>query len=275
MPLTPAQVRGVAFNKPPRGKRGYHEDEVDAFVDVVAAELARLLEQHTDLRTQLAQRDQQPTPGAIDTAAAPRAPASPPMRQPPSADADESHHHAARVLNLAQQTADRVTSQATADAEALLSQAHAHAEQLLCQARTTAEALISEATTRVETILHDARTRADTVEQQSRDKVDKVASAQQEVLRQHTEIITALGADKTALENSIEHLHAFDSDYRTHLMRFVHAQLHQLGAQELAGPADLTSTQQAPVAAGSGTRPKTSVPRSSRDQHRWQPAVNA
>jgi DivIVA domain-containing protein len=159
MPLTPAQVRGVAFNKPPRGKRGYHEDEVDAFLAVVAAELARLLEQHTDLRTQLAQCDQQPSPGAIDTAAAPRAPASPPRRQPPSADAEDSHHHAARVLNLAQQTADRMTSQATAEADALLSQARTNAEQLLCQARTTAEALISEATTRVETILHDARTR--------------------------------------------------------------------------------------------------------------------
>jgi DivIVA domain-containing protein len=275
MPLTPAQVRGVAFNKPPRGKRGYHEDEVDAFLDVVAAELARLLEQHTDLRTQLAQRDQQPTPGSLDTAAAPRAPAFPPMRQPPSADADDSHHHAARVLNLAQQTADRVTSQATADADALLSQARTHAEQLLCQARTTAEGLVSEATIRVETILHDARTRADTVEQQARDKVDKVASAQQEVLRQHAEIITALGADKTALENSIERLHAFESDYRTHLMRFVHAQLQQLGAQELAGPADPTSTQQGPVVAGSGTRPETSPPRSSPDQHRWRPAVGA
>jgi DivIVA domain-containing protein len=275
MPLTPAQVRGVAFNKPPRDKRGYHEDEVDAFLDVVAAELARLLEQHTDLRTQLAQCDQQPSPGAIDTAAAPLQSASPPMRQPPSADADDSHHHAARVLNLAQQTADRMTSQATAEADALLSQAHTNAEQLLCQARTTAEGLISEATTRVETILHDARTRADTVEQQSRDKVGKVASQQHEVLRQHTEIITTLGADKTALENSIEHLHAFESDYRTHLTRFLHAQLQQLGAQEPAGPADPISTQQASVAAGSGTRPQTSPPRSSPDKHHWRPAVGA
>ncbi len=31
MPLTPADVHNVAFSKPPIGKRGYNEDEVDAF----------------------------------------------------------------------------------------------------------------------------------------------------------------------------------------------------------------------------------------------------
>jgi DivIVA domain-containing protein len=29
MPLTPADVANVVFSKPPLGKRGYHEDEVD------------------------------------------------------------------------------------------------------------------------------------------------------------------------------------------------------------------------------------------------------
>jgi len=37
--LTPQQVRDVAFAKPPTGKRGYNEDEVDAFLDLVAAAL--------------------------------------------------------------------------------------------------------------------------------------------------------------------------------------------------------------------------------------------
>jgi DivIVA domain-containing protein len=44
MPLTPADVHNVAFKKPSIGKRGYDEDEVDAFLDVVEAELARLIE---------------------------------------------------------------------------------------------------------------------------------------------------------------------------------------------------------------------------------------
>src|ERR1700757_700028 len=50
MPLTPADVHNVAFSKPPIGKRGYNEDEVDAFLDLVEAELTRLIEENRDLR---------------------------------------------------------------------------------------------------------------------------------------------------------------------------------------------------------------------------------
>ena len=48
MPLTPADVHNVAFSKPPIGKRGYNEDEVDAFLDLVENELARLIEENSD-----------------------------------------------------------------------------------------------------------------------------------------------------------------------------------------------------------------------------------
>ncbi|WP_281253106.1 DivIVA domain-containing protein [Mycobacterium terramassiliense] len=37
--LTADQVRNVAFSKPPIGMRGYHEDEVDRFLEAVAAQL--------------------------------------------------------------------------------------------------------------------------------------------------------------------------------------------------------------------------------------------
>ncbi len=37
--LTPEQVHNVAFAKPALGKRGYNEDEVDAFLDLVEAAL--------------------------------------------------------------------------------------------------------------------------------------------------------------------------------------------------------------------------------------------
>src|SRR5919199_1167766 len=58
MPLTPADVHNVAFSKPPIGKRGYNEDEVDAFLDLVEAELARLIEENDDLREQVSQLEQ-------------------------------------------------------------------------------------------------------------------------------------------------------------------------------------------------------------------------
>ena len=50
MPLTPTDVHNIAFSKPPIGKRGCHEDEVDAFLDLVQAELTRLPAEHS-LRT--------------------------------------------------------------------------------------------------------------------------------------------------------------------------------------------------------------------------------
>ena len=37
--LTPEQVRNIAFSKPPIGKRGYNEDEVDAFLDRVEEQM--------------------------------------------------------------------------------------------------------------------------------------------------------------------------------------------------------------------------------------------
>jgi DivIVA domain-containing protein len=53
MPLTPAEVHNVAFKKPPIGKRGYDEEEVDAFLDIVEVELARLMEENNDLRARI------------------------------------------------------------------------------------------------------------------------------------------------------------------------------------------------------------------------------
>ena len=47
MPLMAADVRNVTFSKLPIGKRGYHEDEVDAFLDLVVSELARWIQEST------------------------------------------------------------------------------------------------------------------------------------------------------------------------------------------------------------------------------------
>ena len=51
------------------GKRGYHEDEVDAFLDLVEAELARLIQENNDLRNQVEQLDQQQRAAPVDTGA--------------------------------------------------------------------------------------------------------------------------------------------------------------------------------------------------------------
>ena len=50
MPLSPADVHNVAFSKPPIGKRGYNEDEVDQFLDLVEDTLAQLQDENDELR---------------------------------------------------------------------------------------------------------------------------------------------------------------------------------------------------------------------------------
>src|SRR6185295_7340468 len=62
MPLTPADVHNVAFKKPSIGKRGYDEDEVDAFFDVVEAVLTRLIEENSDLSARLTEFEAGGTP---------------------------------------------------------------------------------------------------------------------------------------------------------------------------------------------------------------------
>src|SRR4030081_2255746 len=76
MPLTPADVHNVAFSKPPIGKRGYNEDEVDAFLDLVENELTRLVEENADLRQRIEELDREQAAGG-GVAAAPAAAAQP------------------------------------------------------------------------------------------------------------------------------------------------------------------------------------------------------
>jgi DivIVA domain-containing protein len=51
--LTPADVRNVTFSKPPLGKRGYDEQEVDTFLDRVESTLTALTEEIHVLRARL------------------------------------------------------------------------------------------------------------------------------------------------------------------------------------------------------------------------------
>ena len=54
MPLTPADVRNKQFSTT-RLRPGYDEEEVDAFLDEVEAELDRLIQDNEELRAKLAE----------------------------------------------------------------------------------------------------------------------------------------------------------------------------------------------------------------------------
>jgi DivIVA domain-containing protein len=176
MPVTAADVRNVVFSKPSIGKRSYHEDEVDSFLDVVGAELARLLTENNDLRNRVAQLEQCQRAAPVDAAANLR-PLQPPVITPiplprteQTSPGGDHHVPAAKVLGLAQEIADRLTREAKAEADAMLSNARTTSEQLLCQARAKADGMVTKVRTRAETLLTDARSNADTLDRQSREK---------------------------------------------------------------------------------------------------------
>jgi len=57
MPLTPADIHNMAFKKSALGRRGYDEEQVDALLDAVTAEMIQLLERNDALRAQVRRAD--------------------------------------------------------------------------------------------------------------------------------------------------------------------------------------------------------------------------
>ena len=261
MPLTPADVHNVAFSKPPIGKRGYNEDEVDAFLDLVENELTRLIEENADLRQRVAELDQelgtaraggggvaqptqsiplyQPRAGArTRSVAAPaagvrRAPAAAPRRS-----ATTPHIKAAKVLSLAQDTADRLTGTAKAESDKLLADARAQADAMVSEARHTAETTVSEAKARADAMLSDAQTRSETQLRQAQEKADAL---QADAERKHSEIMGTINQQRTVLEGRLEQLRTFEREYRTRLKTYLESQLEELGQRGSAAPVDSTA----------------------------------
>ncbi|WP_102142700.1 DivIVA-like cell division protein Wag31 [Mycobacterium hubeiense] len=246
MPLTPADVHNVAFSKPPIGKRGYNEDEVDAFLDLVENELTRLIEENADLRQRVAELDQELASaragGAQQTAAIPlyepepTPPPQPVYEAPQAAEMSEDQAiKAAKVLSLAQDTADRLTTTAKAESEKLLADARAQADAMVSEARMTAEKTVAEARQRADAMLADAQTRSEAQLRQAQEKADAL---QADAERKHSEIMGTINQQRTVLEGRLEQLRTFEREYRTRLKTYLESQLEELGQRGSAAPVD-------------------------------------
>jgi DivIVA domain-containing protein len=252
MPLTPADVHNVAFSKPPIGKRGYNEDEVDAFLDLVENELTRLIEENDDLRQRVAELDQELDSGGGDgaqsTQSIPQYEAAPPptpepeptaqpvYEAPPSSSVnDDQAMKAARVLALAQDTADRLTGTAKAESDKMLADARAEADTLVSEARQTAETTVAEARQRADAMLADAQNRSETQLRQAQEKADAL---QADAERKHSEIMGTINQQRTVLEGRLEQLRTFEREYRTRLKTYLESQLEELGQRGSAAPVD-------------------------------------
>jgi DivIVA domain-containing protein len=229
LPLTPADVHNVVFKKPPIGKRGYDEDEVDAFLDVVEAELARLIEENNELRSGSSTGRVTAQPAAPEPVPAP---APPPQPQPVAREDDTAR--ASRMLALASETADRYVNEAKAQADQMVSAAKANSDRMVAEARAKSEQLVNDAKLRADSMVNDARTRADTMEREAR---AKAAALDQDAERRHREVMGPLEEKRTNLERKIEELRTFEREYRTRFRSYLESHLRDLDSRGSAEPA--------------------------------------
>jgi DivIVA domain-containing protein len=243
MPLTPADVRNKQFSTT-RLRPGYDEEEVDAFLDEVEAELDRLIQENEELRAKLAESLRgkvpamaapivEPKPDMSHMSEAPRPEAKPEpslgLGMAPQSNEDNMDT-AARVLALAQQTADQAIADARREADETLGRARREAEEILGKARRQADQVVSEARSRAESLDRDAQDR-------------------------HRSVMGSLVQQREELEREVDNLRAFEREYRSRLKLYLEGQLRELEA----GANEVGVFQ--PVAASSGpqTGPQSAI----------------
>jgi DivIVA domain-containing protein len=233
MPLTPADVHNVAFKKPPIGKRGYDEEEVDAFLDEVERELARLIEENNELRAQLERGGgggRPVGPGADPRLAAELAELKAQLDrvQREKAAAEQAARGMQAELEQArnQGSGPMVAGEGEQQALRVLMMAQRTADDHVNDARREADKLLSEARTKAEEVTRDARAKADALERDARQR--------------HQEAIAGLDTKRTALQKHIEELKQFEREYRTRLKAYLESQLRDLDGRAQGIEADLT-----------------------------------
>jgi DivIVA domain-containing protein len=230
MPLTPADVHNVAFKKPPIGKRGYDEEEVDAFLDEVERELARLIEENNELRAQ-AERGG----GGV--------------RSVPSGDM----RHTGELADLKTQldrlqrekaTAEQAARQMQAELEQVrvsgpvaAGEGEQQALRVLMMAQRTADEHVSDARREADKMLNDARTKSDEL---TRDARAKAEALERDARQRHQEVMGGLDSKRSALQKHIEELKQFEREYRTRLKAYLESQLRDLDGRGQGIESELT-----------------------------------
>jgi DivIVA domain-containing protein len=215
MPLTPADVRNKQFSTT-RLRPGYDEEEVDTFLDEVEAELDRLIQENEELRAKLAECLRGKVPALTSPVIEPKpdlmAPEPPPMVEPKPAPVrmgvapgEDNMDTAARVLALAQQTADQAIADARREADETLGRARREADEVLGKARRQAEQITSDARARAESLERDAQER-------------------------HRQAMGSLVQQREELERRVDDLRAFEREYRSRLKAYLEGQLRDLEA---------------------------------------------
>jgi DivIVA domain-containing protein len=223
MPLTPADVHNVAFKKPPIGKRGYDEEEVDAFLDEVERELARLIEENNELRAQSERGGGRPASGG-------------PGGDPRLAQENAELKAQLDRLNRDKSQAEQAARSMQAELEQLRSQGgggpvvtgdgEQQALRVLMMAQRTADDHVADARREADKLLSESRTKSEETTREARAKADAL---ERDARQRHQEAMGGLDAKRTALQKHIEELKQFEREYRTRLRAYLESQLRDLG----------------------------------------------
>ncbi len=219
MPLTPADVHNVAFKKPPIGKRGYDEDEVDAFLDEVERELARLIEDNNELRAQ----------------GGGRAPAGGPGGDPRMAQENAEIKAQLERIQREKSAAEQAARSMQAELEQIRSQGpggggtgpegEQQALRVLMMAQRTADEHVSDARREADKLMGDARSKSEELTRDARSKADAL---ERDARARHAEAMGGLDTKRAALQKHIEELKQFEREYRTRLKAYLESQLRDL-----------------------------------------------
>lgn len=214
MPLTPEDVRSKRFT-PVRLREGYDMGEVDQFLDEVEAELERLTQDNSDLRSKLTAASgsrpepAEPTPGSDaateDSAAAP----APDPAAAPAAEPVADVEPAAPITTI---------SQASGAAARLLELATRNADEVVADAHSQSETILAEARTNVDRMEADARARAQELDAETAER--------------RRQLFGDLEKDRDRLARDVEQLSAFEREYRSRLKKYFSSQLAQLEGEE-------------------------------------------
>ena len=245
MPLTPADVHNVAFKKPPIGKRGYDEEEVDAFLDEVERELARLIEENNELRAQLER-------GGGGGGRAPAGPGGDPRLAAELADLKTQFERVSREKAQAEQAARSLQSElesARSSGGPVPGDGEQQALRVLMMAQRTADDHVADARREADKLPSDARTKAEEVTREARAKADAL---ERDARQRHTDAISGLDAKRTALQKHIEELKQFEREYRTRLKAYLESQLRDLDGRGQGLEAEMSRADANRAVGGSG-----------------------
>jgi DivIVA domain-containing protein len=235
MPLTPADIHNVAFKKPPIGKRGYDEEEVDAFLDEVESELTRLLEENGALKETL-QRGGGGGGGGN--------PAATMVLNNEFADLaaqlerlQEARARAEQNARNVQDQLQRARSQAPSGALPALNAADDDRNsRVLMMAQRTADEHMRDAQRESETLITGAQGKADQLVSEAQ---IKAATIESDARRNHTEAMDSLVEKRAAALDEIERLGQLATSYQEALTNHVQQQLMDLTAAPEPGGRDI------------------------------------